>query len=88
MRSVIAFVLLASLASASVPSVRPLPQERRVTDPSFKRYARKSGSWYMSADGHAVFCYGPTMILPKGNGDLMKVATFCRGDREIVPLHD
>jgi hypothetical protein len=42
----------------------------------------------MSQDGHAVFCYGPTMIVPAGNGDLQKVATFCRGDRVIVPLHD
>ncbi len=88
MRRVMAFLLLASLAAADVPSPKPAHPERRVSDPAFKKYARKGGSWYMSADGHAVFCYGPTMLIPKGNGDLTKVVTFCRGDREIVPLHD
>jgi hypothetical protein len=48
---------------------------------------KHKGSWYFSAEGHAVFCYGPTTYIQTANG-LTKVATFCRGDKVIVPLHD
>ena len=46
------------------------------------------GRWYFAASGHAVFCYGPVMTLPQANGDLQKVATFCRDGRAVVPLKD
>ncbi len=42
----------------------------------------------MTEDGHAVLCYGPTMYVQTGNGGLVKVATFCSGDRTIVKLHE
>ncbi|MGA8440928.1 MAG: hypothetical protein WB762_06345 [Candidatus Sulfotelmatobacter sp.] len=48
----------------------------------------KSGRWYFAASGHAVYCYGPVMTLPQANGDLQKVATFCRDGRAVVPLKD
>jgi len=48
----------------------------------------KSGRWYFAANGHAVYCYGPVMILPQANGDLQKVATFCRDGKAVVPLKD
>ena len=48
----------------------------------------KSGRWYFAASGHAVYCYGPVMILPQANGDLQKVATFCRDGQAVVPLKD
>jgi hypothetical protein len=48
----------------------------------------KSGRWYFAATGHAVYCYGPVMTLPQANGDLQKVATFCRDGRAVVPLKD
>lgn len=48
----------------------------------------KSGQWYFAATGHAVFCYGPVMTLPQANGDLQKVATFCRDGQTVVPLKD
>jgi hypothetical protein len=47
-----------------------------------------SGRWYLAATGHAVFCYGPVMTLPQPNGDLQKVATFCRDGQAVVPLKD
>lgn len=47
-----------------------------------------SGRWYFAASGHAVYCYGPVMILPQANGDLQRVATFCRDGRAVVPLKD
>jgi hypothetical protein len=48
----------------------------------------KGGRWYFAATGHAVYCYGPVMTLPQANGDLQKVATFCRNGQAVVPLKD
>jgi hypothetical protein len=48
----------------------------------------KGGRWYFAANGHAVYCYGPVMTLPQANGDLQKVATFCRDGQAVVPLKD
>ncbi len=42
----------------------------------------------MAANGHAVFCYGPIMTMPKADGELVRLATFCRGDQTMVPLKD
>jgi hypothetical protein len=47
-----------------------------------------TGRWYFAATGHAVYCYGPVMTLPQANGDLQKVATFCRDGKTVVPLKD
>jgi hypothetical protein len=75
------------------PVVQPFPV-RRVADPGFEKNAaleskgRKKGAWYMSQEGHAIFCYGPTMVIEAPDGGMQKVATFCRGEKEIVPLHD
>jgi hypothetical protein len=48
----------------------------------------KGGRWYLAATGHAVYCYGPVMTLTQPNGDLQRVATFCRDGRAVVPLKD
>lgn len=48
----------------------------------------KNGRWYFAASGHAVYCYGPVMTVPQANGDLQKVATFCRDGKVVVPLKD
>jgi hypothetical protein len=48
----------------------------------------KGGRWFFAASGHAVYCYGPVMTLPQANGDLQKVATFCRNGQAVVPLKD
>jgi len=80
------------LASLPVPQVR-VPQSpllnrephlagQTVTSP------RKSGKWYFARTGHAVYCYGPVMTVSNGKGGMEKVATFCRGDRMLVPLKD
>jgi len=42
----------------------------------------------MAESGHAVFCYGPVVLLKQANGGFLHVATFCRGDQTIVPLKD
>jgi len=46
------------------------------------------GRWYFAASGHAVYCYGPVMTVPRPNGELQRVATFCRDGSSVVPLKD
>jgi hypothetical protein len=50
--------------------------------------ARKGGRWYFAENGHAVYCYGPVRLLPQAEGGLQRVATFCQGDKNMVPLKD
>jgi hypothetical protein len=50
--------------------------------------ARKGGRWYLADNGHAVYCYGPVRVLPQPEGGLQRVATFCQGERNVVPLRD
>ena len=33
-------------------------------------------------------CYGPVRFLPQAEGGLQRVATFCQGDKNMVPLKD
>ncbi len=82
-------VLAALLLSLSLPGTSFVPKLRTPTDHVAKPEARKSGQWYFAETGHAVFCYGPVMTVkdPTGGG-LQRVATFCRGDRTMVPLKD
>ena len=77
---------LALLLSLPVPQVtvpRPL---RQPTTPVTKR--AKGGRWYFAASGHAVYCYGPVMTVPRPNGGLQRVATLCRDGSAVVPLKD
>jgi hypothetical protein len=48
----------------------------------------RGGRWYFAATGHAVYCYGPVMTVPRANGELERVATFCSNGSPIVPLKD
>ena len=77
-------LLLALPASANIPPIRKQFPHR---DLAIKHDTRSKGAWYMSAEGHAIFCYGPTMVIQTASG-FQKVATFCKGDKVIVPLHD
>jgi hypothetical protein len=53
-----------------------------------KRPTRKGGRWYFADSGHAVYCYGPVRLLPQPDGGLQRVATFCQGEKNMVPLRD
>ena len=75
---------LALMLSLSV--VKPAQPERRPSGHS--NSTSNGGRWYFAANGHAVYCYGPVKTLPKANGDLQKVATFCRDGQAVVPLKD
>jgi len=84
----IAVLLLASLPipQISLPVHGPKPQ------PHFAAQAQaaphKGGKWYFARTGHAVYCYGPVMSVSGTSGDIERVATFCRGDKLLVPLKD
>jgi len=65
----------ASLQGALTPKAKP-------------QRANKGGQWYMAENGHAVYCRGPVMIMTQPDGGLQRVATFCQGEKTIVPLKD
>ena len=75
---------LALLFSFTV--AKPTPPARRPIG-HLEQHA-KTGRWYLAASGHAVYCYGPVMTLPQANGNLQRVATFCREEKAVVPLKD
>jgi len=87
----LALLLVISLSTTTFSmSVAPPAQQHADRRPTSQiQPARaKSGQWYFAASGHAVYCYGPVMTLPQANGDLQKVATFCRDGQAVVPLKD
>ena len=77
---------LALLLSLPVVQYIPLKPLRQPTTQLSKR--SRGGRWYFAASGHAVYCYGPVMTVPGPNGNLQKVATFCRDGSAVVPLKD
>ena len=81
--------LLATLLLAlSLPGTRLAPQLRPSVDQLASRQSANHGQWYLAESGHAVFCYGPVKLVKDSTGALQRVATFCRGDRAMVPLKD
>ena len=72
----------------SMPILQVAPQ-KPLREPSSQLSKRaKGGRWYFAANGHAVYCYGPVMTVPRANGDLQRVATLCRDGSAVVPLKD
>ncbi len=81
-------VLAALLLSLSLPGSPLAPRLRTPSEQTVKPPAHKAGQWYFAETGHAVFCYGPVMTVKQPQGGLQRVATFCKGDRTMVPLKD
>ena len=80
-----ALTLALLLSLPTLPFAPPKP----VRQPSGRMTQHaKGGRWYFAASGHAVYCYGPVMTVPRANGDLQRVATFCRDGSAVVPLKD
>jgi hypothetical protein len=50
--------------------------------------AHKGGRWYFAESGHAVYCLGPVMVVTEPGVGFQRVATFCQGDKAMVPLKD
>ena len=77
------------LASVSIPHISIPPAHLESTQPAQRaKIERTKGKWYLARSGHAVYCYGPVMTVTDTNGGLERVATFCRGDKLLVPLKD
>jgi hypothetical protein len=79
--------LASVLLLLSLPAPRIAPAPALVKQPVTQQ-ARKGGRWYLAESGHAVYCYGPVMMLTDAQGGLQRVATFCRGEKTMVPLKD
>lgn len=82
-------VLATLLLSVSLHGSYRIPALKAPVDrPAAKEPARKGGRWFFAENGHAVYCYGPVRLLPQPEGGLLRVATFCQGDKNMVPLRD
>lgn len=81
-------VLAAFLLSLSLPALHPPAAPQAPVDHSFTRQVRHRGSWYFAENGHAVYCYGPVLLVPVRELGLQRVATFCRDGQTMVPLRD
>ena len=85
----ISVLLLASLPVPQVQNAPRLPTNSVVAQLRTEAAApRPRGKWYFARSGHAVYCYGPVMTLTDISGHIEHVATFCRGNRLMVPLRD
>lgn len=81
-----ALLCLSALAGAmTLPVQRPLAPRQLAT----RRHSpRPKGKWYMASSGHAIYCYGPVMIVGTWDGGFARVATICRGGAPMVKLKD
>ncbi len=77
---------LAALAPAMpLPLQMPLKPRELATH---RRPPRPKGKWYMAGTGHAIYCYGPVMMVGTWDGGFARVATICRGGMPMVKLKD
>jgi hypothetical protein len=86
MKTLATLLLALSLPGSKFAAPPRRPLDRPVAHQAHQ--AHTGGTWYMAESGHAVFCYGPVMLLKQPNGSFQHVATFCRGDQAMVPLKD
>jgi hypothetical protein len=76
------------LLSLSLPGSHFAPPPRAPVDRTITQQARRGGRWYFAESGHAVYCYGPVRLMPQPQGGLQRIATFCQGNKPMVPLRD
>jgi hypothetical protein len=81
-------VLAALLLALCLPRPQVPPAERVPLDQRLTAQTHPSGKWYLAESGHAVYCYGPVLLVKQAEGTLQHVATFCKGDKTMVPLKD
>jgi hypothetical protein len=72
----------------SVSSLGSLPLRSPIDLPANHQTAHKGGKWYFADTGHAVYCYGPVMLVNQPDKGMQRVATFCEGEKAMVPLRD
>jgi hypothetical protein len=80
-------ILATLLLSISLPGAHIQAPAQKPVEQNVVKQAHKGGRWYFADSGHAVYCYGPVMIVNHPEGGLQRVATFC-GDQTMVPLKD
>jgi hypothetical protein len=86
---VLATLLLSlSLPGSSLPGSHLAPALNSSPEHKVRQAPRKGGRWYFAENGHAVYCYGPVKMIPLPEGGIQRVATFCSGEKPIVPLKD
>ena len=79
------FAALAPAMTLPVQRLQPLAPRQLTT----RRHApRPKGKWFMASTGHAVYCYGPVMIVGTWDGGFARVATICSGGRPMVKLKE
>jgi hypothetical protein len=81
-------VLATLLFALSLPGSRVAPPLPVSADHLAARQSANHGQWYLAETGHAVYCYGPVKLVRDSTGGLQRVATFCRGDKAMIPLKD
>jgi len=81
-------VLAKALLMLSLPGSLFAPPLRTPMSQLAGRQPQKHGQWYLAETGHAVYCYGPVMLVMQPEGSVQRVATFCKGDKAVVPLKD
>ncbi len=79
--------LLAGLILFSIPAFRPAPSPKKPVDTTVVAKTHRGGRWYLAANGHAVYCRGPVITINMADG-LRKVATYCQGEKPLVPLKE
>lgn len=80
--------LLATLTLLLSLPVSHIAPPRTPTQGALNVRPRQGGRWYLAASGHAVYCYGPVVVVQNFRSGLQRVATFCKGEKTIVPLKD
>jgi hypothetical protein len=81
-------LLAAFLLSFSLPAVHVTPAPRAPVAHTTATQARQRGVWRFAENGHAVYCYGPVLLVADAQGNLRRMATFCRDGQTMVPLKD
>jgi hypothetical protein len=86
MKALATLTLLLSLPGTHFTSAPKAPEAKQPT--TRIESARRGGRWYFAESGHAVYCYGPVVLVPDLQDGVQHVATFCQGDKPMVPLKD
>ncbi len=82
MKALATLILMVSIVGPQLGPPKQLPAHLNGAQ------ARKGGQWYLAESGHAVYCYGPVMVVTEPTVGFLRVATFCQGEKSMVPLKD
>ena len=81
-------ILATLIVLFSLPVPRLTPPIKPLAEQSSAPVSHPRGKWYLAANGHAVYCFGPVKVINDPLTGMQRVATFCKGDQIVVPLKD